>query len=366
MLKKTALYQTHINLGAKTGAFAGYDMPLYYDEGVMKEHLWTRSQAGLFDVSHMGQIMIEGANAAQFWERLTPSGFAEKKIGRAQYTALLNEEGGIIDDLIVTRLEQDRFFAVINAGCKDKDIEWIKSQLPPELTLTYLEDRALIALQGPKSEEVIREVLGLDLSSMPYMWMQENVAGDLHVSRLGYTGEDGFEISLSNDAAVDLAERLLAHDAVKPVGLAARDSLRLEMGYALYGHDIDDKTSPVEAGMGWVISKKTSGYLGYERIQNELENGPAKKLVGIKLLDKGVAREGAELKNAEDEIIGHLTSGGHSPSLGLSIGQGYVQSDFAAEGQSIFVDVRGRKLAAEITARPFMKGQTKAMKKKVA
>lgn len=369
MSHKTALHSAHLESGAKMGEFAGYDMPLYYGEGVMKEHEWVRAHAGLFDVSHMGQIVIEGEGVAEFLERITPSAFQPKKLDRAQYTVLTNEQGGIIDDLIITRLTENKFFAVINAGCKDKDIEWIRKNLPENLSLEYFEDKALIALQGPEGERVLQETLGIDLDDLPYMHLLETQAPcgtDIFISRVGYTGEDGFEISVPAERAPDAWSALLNHDSVKPIGLAARDSLRLEMGYALYGHDIDVETSPVEAGLEWIISKKTQGYFGFDRIQKELSEGPARRRVGIRLLDKGVAREGAEIRNEADEKIGELTSGGFSPSLKQSIGQGYIEAPFANEGEKVFVNVRGRNIAAEVVGMPFIPAKTKSMKRKEA
>jgi aminomethyltransferase len=369
MLKHTPLHAAHTKLGAKMGEFAGYDMPLYYNEGVIKEHEWVRSHAGLFDVSHMGQITLQGDGVAQFLERLTPSDFQNKKHGRAQYSVLLNEQGGIIDDLIITRVADDKFFVVINAGCKESDIAWIKSQMPDSIRMIRHDDRALLALQGGWSERVLHEVLGVEADDLPYMHMMSAEAPDgseMFVSRLGYTGEDGFELSVFNELAEEVMEKLLLHPVVKPIGLAARDSLRLEMGYALYGHDINTETSPVEAGISWVISKTTSGYLGYDRIQKELKDGPSRKLVGVKLLDKGVAREGAELRNQADEGIGALTSGGFSPSLKESIGQGYIKPAYASPGTKINVNVRGKNIPAQVEAMPFRAARTKSMKKKAA
>lgn len=368
-MKKTPLHQSHLDLGAKMGEFAGYDMPLYYDEGVMKEHEWVRSHAGLFDVSHMGQLILEGPDVAKFLERITPSAFQPKKNGRAQYTVLTNEQGGMVDDLIITRLAEDRFFVVVNAGRKDEDIEWISDNLPDEMVMEYWPDHALLALQGPSSEKALREVLEIDTADLPYMHIMEAqmpCGTDVFVSRLGYTGEDGFEISLPEEKAADVWTALLGHKDVKPIGLAARDSLRLEMGYPLYGHDIDETTSPVEAGLNWIISKQTEGYYGYERIQKELGEGTPRVRAGLKLLDKGVAREGAEIRNENDEKIGMLTSGGFSPTLKESIGQGYIDPAYAAEGTKLFVNVRGRNIAAEITKMPFVPAQTKSMKRKEA
>lgn len=361
MGKHTPLYQQHVGCSAKIGSFAGYDMPLYYGLGVMKEHLWVRAHAGLFDVSHMGQVILKGAGVAAFLEKLTPSAFANKPIGRAQYTVLLNEEGGIIDDLIITRLADDAFFLVINAGCKDKDIAWITRHCPPEITLDYKDPQGLIALQGPQAAAVLQDKLGLDVADLGYMHMlqtQLDNGAPVLVSRLGYTGEDGFEISCAPDQAPALWDKLLSHPEVEPIGLAARDSLRLEMGYPLYGHDIDAQTSPVEAGLNWIISKTTQDYFGFTRIAQDKAEGTARQRVGIKLLDKGVAREGAEIQDAQGQPIGTLTSGGFAPSLECGIGMGYVSADHAQNGQSIFIHVRGRNIAAQIAAMPFLPPKT--------
>ena len=368
-MRKTPLHQNHLDLGAKMGEFAGYDMPLYYDEGVMKEHEWVRSQCGIFDVSHMGQVIISGEGVAEFWERLTPSAFQPKVNGRAQYTVLLNEEGGMIDDLIVTRLSRDSFFAVINAGCKDKDIEWLKSQLPENLTFENLEDRALIAIQGQQAEQALLDVMKIDASDLPNMTLLEAVSPcgcDIYVSRLGYTGEDGFELSVPQDIASNVWNAFIKQDSVKPIGLAARDSLRLEMGYPLYGNDIDATTSPIEADIAWIVSKKTIGYFGYDRIQGEMAAGPSRKRVGIKLIGKGVAREGAEIRDMQDNKIGILTSGTHSPTLKESIAMGYISTNYFEEGTGIQINVRGRNIAAQIVPLPFVTAKTKSMKKQAA
>lgn len=368
-MKKTALHENHVQLGAKMGEFAGYDMPLFYKEGVMKEHEWTRSHAGIFDVSHMGQVTIEGEGVVEFLEKITPSSFKDKAVGRAQYTVLTNEQGGIVDDLIITRLSENKFFTVINAGCKDKDIAWIKKHMPPHLMFYHMENHALIALQGRWAERIIHEIFDLDVSELPYMHLMEaqtKYGTPIFISRLGYTGEDGFEISIPNDQAPEIWDQLTQHSEAKPVGLAARDSLRLEMGYALYGHDIDDTTTPIEADLGWVMSKKNTGFIGAERVLKDKENGPSRKRIGVRLTDPGVAREGAEIRDEQDRKIGALTSGGFSPSLQQSVGQGYVEAALANPGQKVFVNVRGRNLAAELCAMPFMPARTKSMKKKVA
>ena len=365
-MKKTALHKLHKDLGAKMGEFAGYDMPLYYDEGVIKEHEWVRSSCGLFDVSHMGQAMVKGPGAQEFVEKLTPSSFEKLGIDRTKYTVLMNPEGGVIDDLMITCTGEDSFHFVINAGCKDKDIAWMKEHLTEGLEFIHFDDWALLALQGPKAEDVMRDVTGIDLSSMPYMSIRAENENTFFISRLGYTGEDGFELAVKNDEAEELAKKLLAHDAVKPIGLAARDSLRLEMGYALYGHEITAETSPVEANLTWLISKSRSGYFGYERIHKDFSEGVSRKLVGIKLTDKGVAREGAEIRDENDNVVGALTSGGHSPTLKESIGMGYVQTALAKTGQKLFVNVRGRNISAVVADLPFVPAKTKSAKKQAA
>lgn len=348
------------------GGFAGYDMPLYYDLGVKQEHEWVRCEgkAGIFDVSHMGQIILEGPNCAEFLEKITPSSFTVKKHGRAQYTVLTNEQGGIVDDLIITRLSDEKFFVVLNAGCKDKDMEWIKSYLPDGMRMTYLDDYSLIAVQGDSAEAVLRELWNVDFSDLPYMFIASDVDFDgiqVSVSRLGYTGEDGFEISVSDSDACSIWDKLAEHEAVQPIGLAARDSLRLDMGYCLYGHDIDDTTSPVEADLGWIMGKNNTTFIGADIVLAHRQKMD-KKRVGLRLLGKGIAREGAEIRATSDEVIGSLTSGGFSPSIGGAIGQGYVPMDYATPGTKVMVNVRGRNIEAEIADMPFVPAKTKSMK----
>lgn len=364
-MKKTPLHQEHTDLKAKMAEFAGYDMPIQYSDGVMAEHKWTRSSCGLFDVSHMGQIYLEGQNVVKFLERLTPSSIGKLGIGRTKYTVLTNEQGGIIDDLMITRCNENGFFCIINAACKEKDIAWIKSHLPANVKLEHFEDHALLALQGPKAESVL-ESLGYKVSSMRYMDMKVFDEETVYISRLGYTGEDGFEISLPAGDAAAFWRKLLDHEAVKPIGLAARDSLRLEMGYCLYGHDIDDQTSPVEADLAWIMGKKENkSFFGAKRVFKDLEN-VSKKRVGIALIDRGVAREGMEIFSINGQKIGSMTSGGFSPTLEASIGQGYVSIDFAEHDTDIIVQVRGRPLKAKITPMPFVEPKTKISVKKNA
>ncbi len=360
-MKTTPLHAKHLELKAKMAEFAGYDMPIQYESGVLAEHNWTRSNCGIFDVSHMGQIWLEGTSAAGFLEWLTPSAISKLGEGVAKYTVLTNEQGGIIDDLIVTRLSDDKFFAVINAGCKDKDIGWLQQNLPDGVTLTHHEDRALIAIQGPMAEKVLREALDIDTADLGYMRYME--FGPCWISRLGYTGEDGFEISMPADHAATAWEKLLQHPDAKPVGLAARDSLRLEMGYPLYGHDIDATTSPVEADLVWIMDKTRSNYIGHGKIKAHLDTGAPRRRLGIKLTGKGIAREGAEIYTKDGTKLGDMTSGGFSPTLNEAIGQGYVDTKLGKIGDEVLVRVRGRDIEAVIAPLPFVTPKTKRTQK---
>lgn len=366
-MKHTPLHSAHLNQKAQMAEFAGYDMPIQYPDGVMVEHNWTREKAGIFDVSHMGQITIEGKDACAFLEKLCPSTFSTLGDNVAKYSVLMNEEGGMIDDLIVTKLSDTKFFAVVNGACKGKDIAWFKKHLPQGVMMVHHENRALIALQGPKSEKVLSEALEIDASELNYMRYME-FGGRCWVSRLGYTGEDGFEISMPQEDVQIAWNRLIKHPDVKPIGLAARDSLRLEMGYPLYGHDIDDTTSVVEADSTWIMGKKANkNFIGAKRVFDELENGAKRKRVGIKLTGRGVAREGAEVFDASGEKqIGVLTSGGFSPTLQTAIGQAYIEMPYAKTGAKINVRVRGRDIEGEIATMPFVTAKTKKTTKQAA
>lgn len=368
MNKKTPLYQEHINLQAKMAPFAGYDMPIQYPQGVIKEHEWTRASAGLFDVSHMGQALVQGEKAAEFFSRLTPSSFLKTPHSMAKYTVLTNEKGGIIDDLIITRMGDNKFFVVFNAGRKEVDIDWMKKNLPAGVSFEELSGHALVALQGPKAESALmKEIPGADLGNLGYMRMMEASwkGTPVFISRLGYTGEDGFEISVPAGKAGAFWNALLSNPDVQPVGLAARDSLRLEMGYPLYGHDLNENITPVEAAIGWVISKDHKEFIGAENVLAQLASGSGIKRIGVKLEGSGIAREGAEIY-AGSEKIGHLTSGGFSPSLKCAIGQGYVKSAFAKEGQKVEVEVRGKRIPASLCSFVFMQAKTKKPLKKAS
>ena len=369
-LAVTPLNALHRELGAKMVPFAGYDMPVQYPEGVLAEHLHTRQAAGLFDVSHMGQAWLIGPDhetTARALEALVPGDYVALAEGRMRYTLLMNDDGGIRDDLMVTRPSEPdlagRLFLVVNAACKTQDFAHIAAHLPDTVRLEVLEERALIALQGPKAGEVMaREApASADLSFMH--GAEAAIAGQpIYLTRSGYTGEDGFEISIAADKAVWLAEKLLAHADVKPIGLGARDSLRLEAGLCLYGHDIDETTTPVEAGLTWAVNKRRraeGGFPGADKVIAELENGPKRKRVGLLPEGKAPAREGAEIQNAAGETIGIVTSGGFGPSVGGPIAMGYVAADHADIGTSVSLVVRGKPRAAQVTAMPFIEKRFK-------
>jgi aminomethyltransferase len=359
-LAHTPLHDLHVSLGARMTPFSGYDMPVHYPAGIIQEHLHTRASVGLFDVSHMGQAILSGPDAAQGLETLVPGDIETLAGGRMRYTQLLNGDGHILDDLMVTRLDGDagreRLFIVVNAAAKTADFALIAKALP-HLTLTILDDRALLALQGPKAAPVLNRFIP-GVEKMPFMSARNfGLLGvPLGISRCGYTGEDGFEISLPASAATDFAKELLADSDVRPIGLGARDSLRLEAGLCLYGHDIDDTTDPVEAGLSWSISKRRrdrGGFPGFKSIAQALAHGPSRRRVGFLVASKGLAREGSAVQTPDGRSIGRLTSGGFAPSLGRSIAMGYVDSPYAEIGAPVELIVRGKPLAAKVAAMPF-------------
>jgi aminomethyltransferase len=358
-LARTPLYELHVAQGARMVPFAGYAMPVQYKAGIIAEHLHTREKAGLFDVSHMGQAVLSGADAARALETLVSADIAGLAQGRQRYTQFLDEKGGILDDLMVTRLPSsgERLGLVVNAANKKADFAHLRRSLP-DLELEVLADRALLALQGPKAAEVLAKLLPC-IEAMGFMtWREFDWGGvPLFVSRSGYTGEDGYEISVPAEHAHAFAERLLGDERVALVGLGARDSLRLEAGLCLHGHDIDAGTSPVEAGLAWSIQmrrRQEGGFPGAERIQRELVEGPARRRAGLELAGKAPAREGAEITTANGRKIGRVTSGGFAPSLRRPIACGYVERDFAAPGTDLNIIVRGTPLAARVVSMPFV------------
>jgi aminomethyltransferase len=366
-MKITALNQTHRVQGAKMVEFAGFDMPVQYADGMLKEHEWVRfGNVGIFDVSHMGQFFIEGAEVIKFLSHITPTDFSLSAPNQAKYTVLTNEAGGIIDDLIITKITDTKFFIVLNAGCKEKDAAWIRQNLPTEISFVELANRALIAVQGSKSEETLQKLLnGGNLAELPYMNLGNFTlknGEEVFISRTGYTGEDGFEVSIANSAVTKFWLDLSAQTEVKPIGLGARDSLRLEMGYPLYGHDLDETTSPIEAAIGWVVSKSNTNFIGSDRILKEKIDGVKRKRLGVKLLDRGIAREGCEIKK-DGKKIGFLSSGGFSPNLKVSIGQGYFDTALAKTGDEVVAIIREREVAAILTSPVFVEAKTKSVKK---
>ncbi len=366
-MKTTSLNSTHRSQGAKMVEFAGYDMPVQYADGMLKEHEWTRSgNVGIFDVSHMGQFFIEGSDVAKFLSKITPTDFSLSTENLAKYTVLTNENGGIIDDLIITKINDEKFFIVLNAGCKEKDADWIRKNLPQNLKFTALDDRSLIAVQGHKAQEVLSRFLKAgDLENLPYMnlgFFHLKNGQEIFVSRTGYTGEDGFEVSIKNSEVEKFWLDLSSQSEVKPIGLGARDSLRLEMGYPLYGHDLDDSTSPIEATIGWVVSKSNDNFIGSSRVLKEKIDGVKRKRMGVKLLDRGIAREGTEIKK-DGKKIGVLSSGGFSPNLKVSIGQGYFDPAIVKNGENVVAVVRDREIPAIISSFVFVEPKTKSLKK---
>ncbi len=364
LLKRTPLFTLHGELGAKMVPFAGYEMPVQYPLGVLKEHLWAREKAGLFDVSHMGQAFLIAADGqhetiARALEGLVPADILALKPGQQRYSQLLNDSGGIIDDLMVTRTSEDgRLYLVVNAACKDGDYAHMSARLPQSVRLEPLTERALLALQGPAAREVMAK-LSPQTVALGFMQALHTKVGifDCHVSRSGYTGEDGFEISVADDKAMDLTRLLLSDAAVQPIGLGARDSLRLEAGLCLYGHDIDDTTSPVEAALVWSMQKRRrieGGFPGAVRIQKELADGPARLRVGITPQGRAPAREGTEILSASGDRIGIVTSGGFGPTHNGPIAMGYVTAAQAKSGTPVQLVVRGKPLPATVTYLPFV------------
>ena len=358
----TPLHGLHVELGARMAPFAGYDMPIQYPKGILAEHLHTRTAAGLFDVSHMGQAFLSGPKAAARLESLVPGDIQALAPGRIRYTQFLSATGGILDDLMVTRLPSapngdERLFLVVNAACKGADFAHLRQALP-DLRLDVIEDRALIALQGPQAAALLATLVP-GVEAMPFMSAMDGRWTDvpLSISRSGYTGDDGFEISVPAERSLAFARALLALPGVLPIGLGARDSLRLEAGLCLYGHDIDTTTSPVEGALVWSISKRRrsdGGFPGADRIQRELRDGPSRLRVGILPEGRAPAREGTQITDAGGAPIGLVTSGGFGPSLNGPLAMGYVTAGHAAVGTPLQLLVRGKPMPARVVTLPFV------------
>jgi aminomethyltransferase len=360
-LRRTPLYELHRARNARMVAFAGYEMPVQYPTGIIAEHLHTRAQAGLFDVSHMGQIRLPGAAAARALEALVPGDLQALAPGHMRYTLLLNETGGILDDLMATRIPNgadDGLVLVVNAARKDADFAHLAAYLDPAVTIEPRFDRALLALQGPMAAAVLaRHVAGV--AQMPFMSAADLVLAGVpaFVTRSGYTGEDGFEISLAAGDAVAVAERLLAEPEVAPIGLGARDTLRLEAGLCLYGHDIDEATTPIEAGLAWTIGKRRraeGGFAGAATVLPQLAEGPHRRRVGIRPDGRAPAREKTAIVDPAGNPIGQVTSGGFGPSVGGPVAMGYVDAAHTAEGTALALVVRDVPRPARVARLPFV------------
>lgn len=363
-LLRTPLYALHVELGAKLVPFAGYEMPVQYPAGILKEHLHTREKAGLFDVSHMGQAFLHGADPARAMEKLSPSDFAGLKEGMQRYGLLLNAAGGIKDDFMLTRLAGEAsLYLVVNASMKESDFAYISAMLAGEVRLEPRPDRALLALQGPAAGAVL-EKLSPGIDAMTFMQARRaTVAGvEAIVSRTGYTGEDGFEISVAGSDAEAVARALLADPDVLPIGLGARDSLRLEAGLCLYGHDIDETTDPAEANLVWAIGKRRKtekGFPAADKIMDGVLNGTARKRVGIRPGGRAPARDGTEIADKTGRVIGKITSGGFGPSLNGPVAMGYVEAAYAGDGTEIDLIVRGKPVPAQVAPMPFVPNRYK-------
>ena len=355
-LEKLPLDAWHRAHGGRMVPFAGYEMPVQY-EGIIAEHLWTRENAGLFDVSHMGQLLIGGGQTDVALEQLMPGDFQALGDMKPKYSLLLDEDGGIIDDLMATRRGPD-FYVVVNGATKHGDIDELQRRLPRDVVVDYMKEQALLALQGPRAAEVLETIVPA-VSQLSFM-----EAGPFHalgqplwISRSGYTGEDGFEISIAGNAAEALGDAILAHELARPIGLGARDSLRLEAGLPLYGHDLDRTITPVMAGLNFAINKRRraeGGFAGALRILAELENGPAQKRVGFDVDSRQPVREGALVLDGEGNELGKITSGGFSPSLQRPIAMGYVATPFAELGTALKLEQRGKLFDATVAAMPFV------------
>ena len=357
-MKNTALSQTHIELGAKIVPFAGYNMPVQYS-GVNDEHLCVRAAVGVFDVSHMGEFFVEGTGALDLLQKVTSNDVSKLVDGKVQYTCLQN--GGIVDDLLVYRISENKYMLVVNASNIDKDWAWISKHVSGDVQMTNeSDDYSLLAVQGPKATEVLQKLTEVNLSEMSYYTFQEaHFAGidGIILSATGYTGAGGFEVYFKNEHANKIWTAIFkagAGEGIQPIGLAARDTLRLEMGFCLYGNDIDDTTSPIEAGLGW-ITKFTKDFVDRPFLEKQKAEGVERKLVGFTMIDRGIPRHDYEIHNADGAVIGKVTSGTMSPSLKQGIGMGYVQKAYAAAETEIFISIRDKAVKASVTKVPFLK-----------
>ncbi|RDC57273.1 glycine cleavage system aminomethyltransferase GcvT [Pedobacter chinensis] len=359
-MKNTALTEKHIALGAKMVPFAGYNMPVTY-EGINAEHATVRNGVGVFDVSHMGEFILKGENALDLIQRVTSNDASKLYDGKVQYSCLPNKDGGIVDDLLVYRIDDKTYMLVVNASNIEKDWNWIQGFNDQDVEMHNISDKtSLLAIQGPKAADALQSLTDVNLASMEYYtFVKGTFAGvdNVVISATGYTGAGGFEIYFENQYADQIWDAIFEAGAaynIKPIGLGARDTLRLEMGFCLYGNDIDDTTSPIEAGLGW-ITKFSKSFTNSEALQAQKEAGIQKKLVGFEMIDRGIPRHDYEIADAEGNIIGKVTSGTQAPSLQKAIGMGYVAKDFSKEGTEIFILIRNTPIKAKVVKFPFYK-----------
>lgn len=357
-IEKTSLFDFHNQMNAKMVSFGGYYLPINYAGGIISEHIHTRSKASIFDVSHMGQIEINGPFIMEALEKILPISFSKMLPGKVKYTQFINHEGKIIDDLMVHRTDNENsVWLVVNAACKEKDIEHLRASLNKNFDINLRNDLSLIAIQGPKAEESLLKLIPclLNMDFMSSRWINYKNYKIL-ATRCGYTGEDGFEISVPNKYVTSFTESLLKNPDVKLAGLGARDSLRLEAGLCLYGHDISLKTSPIEAGLKWSLCKdrvSSADFIGGNAIRGEVNKGPVRSLLGFLPKGRAPAREGTLIYDSSDNLIGEVTSGGFSPSLGVPISMGYINTP-SLDQKEIFLDVRGKKIPADVVKLPFV------------
>jgi aminomethyltransferase len=359
-MKNTALTQKHISLGAKMVPFAGYNMPVQYS-GIVEEHLTVRNGVGVFDVSHMGEFILKGDKALDLIQKVTSNDASVLVDGKVQYSCLPNDKGGIVDDLLVYRIDAQTYMLVVNASNIEKDWNWISQHNNFGVDMKDISDRtSLLAVQGPKAAQALQSLTDMDLASMEYYTFNKGkFAGvdNVLVSATGYTGAGGFEIYFDNEHADKIWDAIFNAGkdlGIKPIGLGARDTLRLEMGFCLYGNDIDDATSPIEAGLGW-ITKFTKNFTNSEALLAQKNNGVSRKLVGFEMIDRGIPRHGYEIKDAAGNTIGVVTSGTQSPSLNKAIGMGYVKTELAKAETEIFIQIRDKGIKAKVVKIPFIK-----------
>jgi len=359
-MKTTALTDLHIALGAKMVPFAGYNMPVQYT-GINDEHETVRKNVGVFDVSHMGEFLLKGEKALDLVQKISSNDASKLYDGKIQYACIPNETGGIVDDFLVYRIDANTYFLVVNASNIEKDWDWISKHNTYGVEMKNISDKtSLFAVQGPKATEALQSLTEIDLGEMEYYTFKKGVFAGVEnvlVSATGYTGAGGFEIYVENNQAKQVWNAIFEAGksfGIKPIGLGARDTLRLEMGFCLYGNDIDDTTSPLEAGLGWV-TKFTKDFVNADALKKQKEEGVSRKLVGIEMIERGIPRHGYEIVDIADNLLGVVTSGTQSPSLQKSIGLGYIKKDFSKEGTEIFIKIRDKKIKAVVSKPPFIK-----------